>query len=221
MKINGENINKEIKGIIFDCDGTIMDSELLHLQSYATIAEKYGTVYDDKAHDKFVGTSDIAVSKFLFEKVKNTHPNLRWEDLMHEKMELYTKSIPTLKTRSSIREFIDKVIESGFKVCVASSTAKAELMHMLESAKLVNKFPVIIGGDQVVNRKPDPSIYLKAAEEIGLKPEECIAIEDSPAGAESAIRAGMTTIAWPHKYTENKTFVDGVHKIKSLNEIEL
>jgi HAD superfamily hydrolase (TIGR01509 family) len=221
VKINGEHIDKEIKAIVFDCDGTIMDSELVHLQSYATIAEKYGTVYDDKLHDRFVGTSDIAVSKFLFEKVKENFPELKWEDLMHEKMELYTKSIPTLKTRETIREFIDKVIACGLKVCVASSTAKTELMLMLESADLAKKFPVIIGGDQVENRKPDPSIYLKAAKEIGILPEECAALEDSPAGAESAKRAGMISIAWPHEYTKNKTFVDGVYKIESLDQIEL
>ena len=219
MKINGKNIDKNIKGIIFDCDGTIMNSEPLHLKAYQVIAKKYGTTYSAEDHCRFVGTSDGMVAKDMITRIKG-HPQLTWKDLVKQKQKHFFEKIPTIKPRDGMVEFIKNAKDAGFKIAVASSSTIVEVEEMLKAGNVLSYFPVVIGGNQVKKKKPDPEIYLKSAQALGLKPEECMALEDSPVGAEAAVRAGMVSIAWPHEYTKKKTFVDGAYKIESLDEIE-
>lgn len=220
MKINGKIINKNIKGIIFDVDGTLMDSEPLHIKAYATVAKKYGTTYDEKKHLLNVGVGDEKISKCLKEEIKNKFPSKTWQELVKEKKAEYVKGIPELNVRPGIKELIIRAQQRGLKLAVASSTSTSEVKAMLKQANLLKVFMVVIGGDGIAY-KPHPEIYLKALQELRLKPEEAIVIEDSPVGAAAGVNAGMLTIAFPHKYSKHLKFPKEAVFVDDMDEIEL
>jgi HAD superfamily hydrolase (TIGR01509 family) len=99
--------------------------------------------------------------------------------------------------KPGIYELLDYLVEKKYKLALATSTSREKATNLLERAGIKDKFNVMIFGDEVVNSKPDPEIFLKASEKLGVNPEKCIVLEDSPAGIEAAYRAGMKGINIP------------------------
>lgn len=99
--------------------------------------------------------------------------------------------------KEGVREILEYLTEKGYIIGIASSTSKGEVMDHLEKTGLTGYFRTIITGDMVEHSKPNPDIYLKACEELGVTPMNAIAIEDSPNGIRSAYRAGMKPVMIP------------------------
>lgn len=218
MNINGKTFKQVIKGIIFDLDGTLVDSEPIHEAAWAMAAENYGFNYQ---HQRFVGAGDGYIAKVIIAAVKAHHPTLTIKKIEREKEAYFLAELINLKLRDGVEELIQQAKEKNIKCVVASSTTQKQVNAMLNAAKLTGKFNIIITGDQVKNKKPHPEIYLKALELLQLKPEQAIAVEDSPVGAEAACNANLLTIAFPHKYSMNLTFPKAVIKVNTLKEIIL
>jgi beta-phosphoglucomutase len=98
-------------------------------------------------------------------------------------------------------ELLDRLSAKGVAVAVATSAPAKNVEHTLRESGLQARFPVVARGDEVVNGKPFPDVFLKAAEKLGVPPEQCLAFEDAPIGVEAAIRAGMRCIAVSSTFT--------------------
>ena len=221
QSIGGKPLQRNVHGIIFDVDGTLVDSEPLHIEAYAKVAAQYQVTYDEDTHLRYVGTSDEVTAKGILPLIQKTAPEKTWQEIVEEKKTVYRKLIPSLRLRSGVRAFINKAKRSGVKMGVASSTDAHEVMMMLEQVKLKQEFPYIICGDQVQRKKPDPEIYLTALREMNLSPEQTLCGEDSLPGVEAASRAWMITVAFPHMYTKHLTFPQSAFVINKLSAIQV
>ena len=99
--------------------------------------------------------------------------------------------------KEGVKEILEYLTENGYIVGLASSTGRGSVMEHLEQTGLTHYFRTIVTGDMVEHSKPNPDIYLKACEELGVSPVNAIAIEDSPNGIRSAYRAGMKPVMVP------------------------
>lgn len=184
---------KNVKAILFDLDGTLTDTEKLWLDLTKVIIEEmhlnlpHSVIYDN------IGRRSNEIKEILIEylgtniatKFLKRYTELSNEYIKKNGMPIKTGAIEILKFAK----------ENGYITALASSSYKANILQYLKSAKIDDKlFDNIIGGDMVVNAKPNPEIYLRTLNELQLTPQECIVIEDSNYGVEAGYKAGLRVI---------------------------
>lgn len=179
-----------IKGIIFDCDGTLVDSETAANKALIMLLHKYGLgQYTlEHAYECFVGRTVYDIFRELEAVHGMTFPDDVIDKLIEMRMEqdqLYLKPIPGL-TEALPR------IAGWFPVAVASNGERPNVIRSLKLANIYHHFrpELIFTKDDVKHPKPAPDIYRFAAKALKLKPEDCVVIEDSPLGVRSGVAAG-------------------------------
>ena len=188
-----------IQLVIFDMDGTMLDTERLsHIGWKQAIAQQIQDISDelfDKTFSGMLGTNNANCRRVVNELLPGfdfDRGNAACCAFMDEYMQIHGVPI-----KPGLFELLDKLDELGIKKCVATSTARERATHKLKMANVAHRFEVIVGGDEVKVSKPDPEIFLKAANACGVVPENCIVIEDSAAGTMGGYRAGMRVIVIP------------------------
>ena len=184
-----------VKGVIFDCDGVIFDSELVFTQSVVNYLKDKGisSTIDDVTFlvgqnmDKI--TSDV-ISHFKIEDDR---------EIVRSDLNKYFKEIfkfEDMKPMKGLVDFLDKLDERGIKKMIASSSSRNYLNEMITCFNLEDRFSYILSGDDFVRGKPEPDIYFAAIEMMGLNKEELIVIEDSVNGIKASKAAGLYTIGF-------------------------
>lgn len=188
--------SKKIKGVIFDMDGVILDTEKLYLRFWRQAAADFG--YNMTEQHVF-GIRSLA-RKFAVEKLKGIFgEDFPYYDIHARRVELMDYFIKEngFEIKEGVFELLNFLREKDVKIAIATATVRERTNAYLNSIGAIEYFYVIICGDMVENGKPAPDIYLKAASELNLPPEECVAFEDSPNGIKSAYSAGCQTIMIP------------------------
>jgi len=212
-----------IQAVIFDCDGTLVDSEQAHFLSWQVAIQNRGQTLDKQTYIRhFVGLGDFAILKSLgFSDL---------DALLHEKNEAFSRHhddahiVPIGPTVDFARKLFEQKEHYRLKLAVASGARKEDILRSLKSLGIEHYFEAILSGrddlseylDPEGTNKPKPYVYQKAAKLLGLKPEECLAIEDSSAGVTAATSAGCFTIAIPNHYTAEQDLSHAHMKLKSL-----
>jgi len=184
------------KGILFDMDGVLIDSEMSYNYMIQDIFKKKGIDLPLSVCLGQVGKSFSATIDALMEYWYNSD--------REELVKLYEESRDSLNMRYSeivfdgVAELMQYCKEQGMKTAVASSSPPSSIQAMAKECKLEKYLDFIISGDSIENPKPAPDIYLLCAKTLGLRPEECIVVEDSTIGIQAAKAAGMFTIAKHH-----------------------
>ncbi|MDD5455317.1 MAG: HAD family phosphatase [Candidatus Ratteibacteria bacterium] len=190
-----------IKGVIFDVDGVIFDSEKLHAQAWKTVFEKRNILLvDDRSG---VGRSD---KEFLSQlKEKGAIPkNLNIGEIQDEKLEvLIGLANKKVELFPQVRELLMS-LKKKYVLGVASNSDKKFIAGIIRNTGLTHYFETVLTINDIKKPKPSPEIYLLSAQKMGLKPEECVVIEDSVYGIEAAKKAGMKCIAVSHTLPEEK-----------------
>lgn len=186
----------KIKGIIFDMDGVLVDTERISFKFWEKSFEKYGYKYSMDTHLSLIGRNNNSIRNILGETFGTEFP---LDEICNYKSESMIKYLLEEGTplKIGVFELLDYLRENNYKIAVATSTHKERAIQRLESVGIKEKFDDMVCGDEIEHYKPNPEIFLKAAEKLGLKPEECIVIEDSPAGVEAGYKGGMTVINVP------------------------
>ena len=190
-----------IKGIIFDFDGVLFDSEKLHREAWKRVFEKRNIfLIDDRSG---VGRSD---KEFLEElKAKGTIPeNLNIREIQDEKLAILVGlADKKVELFPGIQELLSS-FKNRYLFCVASNSDRKFILKILQNTDLLPYFKSILTVNDVQKPKPAPDIYILGAKRMGLKPEECVVIEDSPVGIEAAKNTGMKCIAISHTLPKEK-----------------
>lgn len=185
-----------IKAVIFDMDGVMIDSEmeyLKYLHEFAKekkpdigIEELYGTVGTTK--------KDCWV---IVKAALNTEET--WEELREQYLGIWDKVFEVVDYRAIFRpevlDIMDKLKQNGFRLAVASSTNIEQVEKILDLNHVSERVELMVSGNMFKRSKPDPEIYLYTAERLGVKPEECLVIEDSTVGITAGAKAGMHVAA--------------------------
>ena len=212
-------MNKEdIKGIIFDLDGVLFDSEYYQWQGWVEPLREYGIELTKVMYFNYAGKSGKQIDEEL---IKDFNLNIPVGTLLEAKKVLIEKwfnekTMPIMPFAKEAAEFF--VNNPKFKVGLCSGGDKGEILTKLEKNDFVKYFSVITAGSDVARSKPWPDIYLLAAEKLRLKPEECLAFEDTQYGLQAAKSAGVYCFAVPNEYSEKQDFSKSDKVISSLKE---
>lgn len=186
----------KIKGVISDMDGVILDTEKLYVRFWCEAANFYG--YPMQRHHALSIRSMARV--YVIERLKGYFGEDFDYHAVHDKrIELMDKYIEEngIEAKPGAKELLSFLKNNGYKVALATATAPKRTKAYLERFDLYKYFDEIVCASMVKNGKPEPDIYLYAAERLGLAPQECIALEDSQNGIKSASKAGCKTVMVP------------------------
>ena len=210
----------EYQGILFDMDGVLVDSEPLFLRAINRIVAETGNnpVSEDENEEFLLGTT----VEGTWEELKKIR---RLPDSIESYIERYDAVVREvlfhdLVPQPGVKRLVEECERRGLPKAVASSSRRDWVELKLEAIGLQGRFNAVLGGNDVVNGKPDPEIYLKAAESLGLAAESCIAIEDSPIGIEAAASSGAFTIAVRTYFTRNLDISRANLIVDSLEEFD-
>jgi beta-phosphoglucomutase len=192
-----------IKALIFDLDGTLANTEMLHYRAWKEALLQNGVVrFTLETFLNYVGTSN---EKVATDFIHSDKIDKSVAELIREKQALYLRFIPEISLCDGVREVLSRYHRKKL-LAVASSSHQQEIMAILKTNKLAEYFSKVIGGDMVELKKPNPEIYLKVQSLLHVAPEECIAFEDSTSGLIAAKNSGMFGVAIPNEFTGNHDF---------------
>ncbi|MBO4438314.1 MAG: HAD family phosphatase [Spirochaetaceae bacterium] len=191
-----------IKAVIFDMDGVILDSESVCDKTWEAALAEEGFVDDKDAINKCRGTNYADTCKILHELYGSDFPA---EKFMARGSELFhqienEQGIPLLPYAKEVLEYLS----AKYIMALASSTREASVRRLLKDKDVLGYFKTLTTGDMVSHSKPDPEIYRLACASIGLPPEVCVAVEDSPNGIKSAYTAGLKVVMVPDRIAPTK-----------------
>jgi len=192
-----------IQALIFDMDGTLVDSEGLHYEAWKNVLADHNVKnFPFEDFVSYVGTSN---EKLAEDYIKSGDLAISIEALVAEKQLIYLEMIQDITLLPGVAATIERYYGT-FRLAVASSSHSIELEKILATINLRDCFELVIGGDLVSRKKPDPEIYIKTKNLLGLQAHQCVAFEDSEAGLNAAKNAGMYGIAVPHGLSRHHNF---------------
>jgi beta-phosphoglucomutase len=192
-----------IRGVLFDMDGVLVDSEMFICESAILMFGEMGLKVSPDDFKPFVGMGENSYIGGVAEKYGL---NVDIEKVKARTYQIYKTIIKgKLAPLPGVREFIDKCRGMGLKLAIATSADLIKMeANLNETGLLSNLFDATVNGLEVENKKPHPDIYLKASAKIGLKPEECLVVEDALSGVKSAIAAGCRCLAVSSSFDKSR-----------------
>ncbi len=186
-----------IKGVIFDLDGVIVSTDELHYLGWKHMADTENIYFDRKINERLRGVSRMASLEIILEKADKSYSDEEKTALATLKNEYYKQLLSTRLSSDDILPGVMNVLEGlkarGIKIAIGSSSKNTPTI--LKQIGLDKTFDAVSDGNNISNSKPDPEVFLKAAKFIGLKPEECLVVEDAEAGVSAAKAGGMKALA--------------------------
>ncbi|WP_147634598.1 HAD family hydrolase [Treponema pectinovorum] len=194
-----KQIGFNLKAVIFDMDGVLLDTESICKKCWQIEADKRGLKNVDEVYYKCVGQARQDTLSTLTDFFSPQDKNFDAADFYLSSVELFkevekTDGIPKMK---GVDSCLKSLFSTGIPLAVASSTRRKTVLRQLKEAELFDYFKTFTCGDSVAHSKPDPEIYIKACNSISVEPKNCLAVEDSPNGVRSAFAAGMKVVMIP------------------------
>lgn len=182
-----------IKGFIFDLDGVIVFTDKFHYLAWKKIADELNIEFDETYNNRLRGVGRMESLDIVLERYHG--PELSYETkcrLAEKKNHLYRELLMFMSpadVSEEVGKTLAKLREQGYKLAIGSSSKNARFI--LEKVGLMDAFDAISDGTNIQKSKPDPEVFLKASEFLGLMPEECIVVEDALSGVDAAKAGGM------------------------------
>lgn len=189
-------MRESFKAVVFDMDGIIFDSERLVIDCWKIVAEKYTIPDIEEACYECLGVNRTETKEKFLRRYGQDFPYDAYKDEMSQ---IYHDNYDggKLPMKIGVVELLEYLKETNVKVALASSTRTEVVVQQLNDAQILGYFQVIIGGDMVSRSKPQPDIFLKACEELGVTPEDAFAIEDSYNGIRAAAAGHLRPLMVP------------------------
>ena len=186
-----------IQAIIFDLDGVLLSTDKYHYIAWQTLADELGIPFCEKDNEAFRGVSRMDCLEMLLSKktslVLTDSEKIAYAD---RKNKTYRKLLETLSPafiEDEVRVTLNALRQKGYRLAVGSSSKNSKFI--LNKTDLTASFDAIVDGNDISRSKPDPEVFLKAAEKLGVKSCHCAVIEDAEAGLAAAVAGGMLPVA--------------------------
>ena len=185
------------KGIIFDLDGVIVFTDKFHYQAWKKMADGMSIYFDEEINNRLRGVSRMASLEIILERYEGEPLSQEKKDeLAASKNETYRTLLATMTpddVTQEVRDTLDELKRRGYAVAIGSSSKNAKFI--LQNVGLTDAFDAISDGTNITRSKPDPEVFLCAAQYLGLDPADCAVVEDAYAGIDAAKDGGMTGVA--------------------------
>jgi len=184
-----------IKCVIFDLDGVVVDTAKYHYLAWKRLAEGFHISFTEKENENFKGVSRMACMDIICDmgglKI-NDDLKVNLANMKNEWYVEYINSLEQSEMFDNVKEFILELKKKNIKIALGSASKNARFI--LEKLEIKDLFDTISDGTRVKNAKPDPEVFLLAASDLNIKPQECLVIEDAKAGVEAAYNGKMKAI---------------------------
>ncbi|MBN2618913.1 MAG: beta-phosphoglucomutase [Spirochaetales bacterium] len=184
-----------MKAVIFDLDGVIVDTAKYHYLAWSNLANELGFTFTKDDNELLKGVSRIRSLEILLSIGNVTLSDEEFTRYAEKKNDEYIKLIEQLTPNDilpGVKDFILRIKKEGYKISLGSASKNAQFI--LDHLELTNLFDAIIDGNSVSKAKPDPEVFIAAANALGVDPKNCIVFEDAVAGIEAGKNAGMRVI---------------------------
>jgi beta-phosphoglucomutase len=214
-----------IRGCIFDLDGVIVDTAKYHYMAWKRLSEKLGILFTEEDNERLKGVSRMDSLDIILEigKIKLTDSQkLEFATLKNSwYIDYISRMTPDDILQGSV-EFINELREAGILIAIGSASKNTPLI--LRRIGIGKMFDAVADGNFVKRAKPDPEVFIKAADLLGVEPGNCIVFEDAIAGVQAAINAGMICIGIgsPEVLTKASFVISGLNEmnLEKLKSIE-
>lgn len=217
-----------IKACIFDLDGVIVDTARYHYIAWREIAAELGFNFTEADNERLKGVSRMESLEILLSIGSIKLPQQEKDKLADKKNRHYLSFILTMQPDEILpgaKEFVEACRANGIATALGSASKNAGTI--LQRLNLIHLFDAVVDGNQTVNAKPDPEVFLNGARALGIAPGNCVVFEDAEAGVEAAIAAGMKCvgIGSPEILGKANMVIKGldemdIQKLKNLNSLE-
>ena len=205
-----------IKACIFDLDGVIVDTAVYHYKAWKRLANQLGFDFTEEQNEKLKGVSRTRSLELILQWGGISKSPAEQEELATLKNTWYVEMISHMTPAEILpgaKEFLLTCRAAGLKTALGSASKNSTMI--LEKVDIVDLFDAVIDGNKVTKAKPDPEVFLKGAEAVGVSPAECVVFEDAIAGVEAAIAGGMKAvgIGSPDVLSEANLVISGLDKM--------
>lgn len=206
----------KIRGLIFDLDGVLCSTDHYHYLAWKSLADEYGFRFSPEINNLLRGVSREDSLKIILAESNRKVSEEVFLNYLKKKNTLYLKYLEAMSPQDinpEVRKTLTYLKNKGYRLAVGSSSKNTRLILM--KTDLTDYFDFISDGTMIQNSKPDPEVFLLAAQGLQLRPEQCLVIEDAMSGVEAGLRGGFTVIGIGNAIKESKANF----KIESIEEI--
>ncbi|AQY51918.1 putative phosphoglucomutase [Listeria weihenstephanensis FSL R9-0317] len=208
-----------MKAFVFDFDGTMIDTEAVwfdETQKYLQV--NYGLDLPMDVYEQVVGSTDEPLLLYMAEQTNGKFDAAAFQKYIDVQVH---NGRDKLEMRPGFMRLFNYAKDNGYKIGLATSSARAWVDPILEKFGILEDFETIQTADDVEVIKPDPALYRQAVEALGVKPEEAVAVEDSRNGSLSAVGAGLHVIVVKNEVTKGIVFPEGTSVYDSFEDVDL
>lgn len=186
----------DLKAVIFDMDGLLLDSEPLYRIAWREAAASFGFEISDELYGRLLGYSNGEAERKLASLVERPFPIDEFSRLRasSEERVFQTETVPM---KPGALELIECLTRAKIRRAVATSTARRKAIPLLERTELLRHFEAVVCGDEIARSKPAPDIFIECIRRLDVQPGSCIVLEDSEAGIRAAHAAGIPAVMVP------------------------
>lgn len=184
----------KFKGIIFDLDGVICFTDELHYLAWKKLSDRLGIYFDKEINNRLRGVSRMQSLEIILERSKTSYTQEEKELFAVEKNAYYVESLKLMSEKDVEEDVVatlKQLKSNGVKIAIGSSSKNAKTI--LKQIGLIDMFDAISDGDNITRSKPDPEVFIKAAEYLGISAKDCLVVEDAEAGIDAGIAGGFKT----------------------------
>lgn len=210
------SILKQMKGAIFDLDGVIVDTAKYHYQAWRSLASELGFDFTEVDNERLKDVSRMRSLDILLDIGGMEFTETEKLAMAERKNRLYVEYISRLDESEllpGVRAYLNRLRAGGIGIALGSASKNAQFI--LDKLNIAGMFDAVVDGNKVSRAKPDPEVFLTAAQELGLQPGECVVFEDAEAGIAAGKAAGMQVvgIGRPEVLKEADIIVSGLHDL--------
>lgn len=178
--------------VIFDLDGVICHTDEYHYQAWKAVADSMGIHFDREINNRLRGVSRMESLEIVLEKYNGTLSSAEKQELASQKNEIYKNSLAAMSPQDlseDVRRTLTELEKRGYRLAIGSSSKNTPFI--LQQLGLGNFFDAVADGNCITHSKPHPEVFLKAAQMLGVYPENCLVVEDAVSGARAGHAASM------------------------------